>query len=456
MLNLLPSDDSNAENSALDTSVIPLGERALRGVLGHVVAVGDEAETTYLEVKSPLDMNSKATAAKVAKFLLGAANRRPREAARHFHGYAVLVIGVQKNSAPGVLRGTEAHELEDRLRPYLGPQFPAFEFGRVGIDSDHEVLFVIAQPPEDGQTIFPCHKSYQSDDRRDSLEDGAIYVRGTSNTRPARSGEVLALVERVRRGGRPPIDLEVQVVGPICRVNRVDEVLESLRCYEEEQFSKQPTPAEDTSRSALLVLPSSIFGNRKPLSMGDREKALAAWRSKKAEHIAKGREHFLGVGIPGAGVQVVSRDRFVSKPHLTLTFHNCEVLDCLDPDDADFEKVVEPVLGPHVPFPAIFDHSAIRPILRDYPVTWSTHGSDAQVVLTPEAFRPNVVWTSDQDDYVLIARDLQASAVEVSWELTEDGSDTVSRGEVRVPTEPCVDAADVFKSVFVDADEDLS
>ncbi|MFD8472340.1 hypothetical protein ACFV2E_09835 [Streptomyces globisporus] len=456
MSDLLPSNDSDAGNSSLDTSVIPLGERALRGLLGHVVAVGDEAETTYLEVKSPLDMNSKAAAAKIAKFLLGAANRRPREAAQYFHGYAVLVIGVQRDSATGVLRGTEAHELEDRLRPYLGPQFPAFEFGRIGIDSDREVLFVIAQPPQDGQAIFPCHKSYQSDDRRDSLEDGAIYVRGTSNTRPARSGEVLALVERVRRGGRPPIDLEVQVIGPICRVDRVDEVLESLRCYEEEQFSMQSTPAEDTSRSALLVLPSSIFGNQKPLSMEDRETALAAWRSKKAEHIAKGREHLLGVGVPGAGVQVVSRDRFVSKPHLALTFHNCEVLDCLDPEDADIEKVMEPVLGPHVPFLANFDHSAIRPVLRNYPVTWSNHGSDAQVVLTPEAFRPNVVWASDQDDYVLIARDLQASAVEVSWELTEDGSDTVTRGEVRVPTGRCTDAADVIKSVLVDVDEDLS
>ncbi|MFF5728054.1 hypothetical protein [[Kitasatospora] papulosa] len=455
MLDLLPSDDSDAGNSALDTSVIPLGERALRGVLRHVVAVGDEAETTYLEVKSPLDMNSKATAAKVAKFLLGAANRRPGEAARYFHGYAVLVIGVQTDGALGVLRGTEAHELEDRLRPYLGPQFPAFEFGRIGIDSDHEVLFVIAQPPEDGQTIFPCHKSYQSDDRRDSLEDGAIYVRGTSNTRPARSGEVLALVERVRRGGRPPISLEVQLLGPICRVDRVDEILESLRCYEEEQFSKQPTPAEDTVGSTLLVLPSSVFGNPKPLSIEDREQALAAWQSKKAEHIARGREHFLGVGMPGAGVQVVSRDRFVSKPHLILTFHNCEVLDYLDPNDAEFEKVVEPVLGPHEPFLASFDHSTIRPLPRGYPVTWSTHGEHAEVVLTPESFRPNVLWTSDQDDYVIIARDPHASSVEVSWELTEDGNDAVTRGEFRVPTDPLVDAADLFKSVFLNTDEDL-
>ena len=450
----LPSDDPDAGNSALDTSVIPLGERALRGVLGHVVAVGDEAETTYLEVKSPLYINSKATAANIEKFLLGAANRRPGEAARHFHGYAVLVIGVQKNSAVGVPRGTEAHELEDRLRPYLGSQFPAFEFGRVGIDSDHEVLFVIAQPPEDGQTIFPCHKSYQSDDRRDSLEDGAIYVRGTSNTRPARSGEVLALVERVRRGGRPPIDLEVQVLGPICRVDRVDEVLKSLRCYEEEQFSKQPNPDEDTRGSALLTLPSSVFGNPKPLSRQDREQALAAWRNKEAEHIAEGREHFLGVGMSGAGVQVVSRGRFVSKPHLIVTFHNCEVLDYLDPDAADLEKVVEPVLGRHMSFLPSFAPSAIRPIPRGYPVTWRTHGGDVEVVLTPESFRPNAVWTSDQDDYVIIAKDPEASSVEVSWELTEDGNDAVTSGEFRVPTEPLVDAADLFKSVFLSTDED--
>ncbi|MEV5104750.1 hypothetical protein ACFQ7G_04030 [Streptomyces massasporeus] len=415
-----------------------------------MVAVGDEAEATYLEVKSPLDMNSKATAAKIAKFLLGAANRRPGEAARHFHGYAVLVIGAQENSAPGVPRGTEAHELEDRLRPYLGPQFPAFEFGRIGIDSDHEVLFVIAQPPEDGQTIFPCHKSYQGDDRRDNLEDGAIYVRGTSNTRPARSGEVLALVERVRRGGKPPIDLEVQLLGPICRVDRVDEILESLRGYEEEQFTKQPTPAEGTFASTSFRLASNVFGS--PVSAEDREQALAAWQSKKAEHIAKGREHFLGVAMPGAGVQVVSRDRFVAKPHLILTFHSCEVLDYLDPDDADFEKAVEPVLRPHNPFSPSFDYSAFRPLPRGYPMTWSTHGEDAEVVLTPESFRPNIPWTSDQDDYVIIARDPQASSVEVSWKLTEDGNDAVTSGELRVPTEPLVDAADLFKSVFLGKD----
>lgn len=449
MPNLSPPDDSDAMASALDTTVLPLGERALRGILDHVIAVGDEAEATYLEVKSPLDLSSKATAAKIAKFLLGAANRRPHEAARHFHGYAVLVIGAQKASAPGVPRGTEAHELEDRLRPYLGPQFPAFEFGRIGVGSDQEVLFVIAQPPEDGQSIYPCHKSYQGDDRRGSLEDGAIYVRGTSNTRPARSGEVLALVERARDGGKPPIALEVDLVGRVHRVDRVNEVLEQLRSYQEEQFGKEPKPEEKSSFApASFQMASSMFGIPKPLSAQDREVALAAWHSKKAEHIAKGREHILGVGLSGAGIRVVSRNRFVARPHLTMTFHGCELLDHLDQDDADFEKAVEPVLRKQHALGQSFDPSVLRFSPRDYPVAWGNRGEDAEVVLTPESFRPNAPWTSDQDDYVIVARDPGARAVKVSWALTEDGNDGVTTGEFQVPTDELIDAADLFKSVF--------
>ena len=63
---------------------------------------------------------------------------------------------------------------------------------------------------------------------------------------------------------------------------------------------------------------------------------------------------------------------------------------------------------------------------------------------------PNVPWSSDQDDYVIVARNPGASSVEVSWILTEDGNDTVTTGEFLVPTKELVDAADLFKSVFFD------
>lgn len=381
----------------------------------------------------------------LAKFLLGAANRRPQEAARHFHGYAVLVIGALKGGAAGVQRGIEPHELEDSLQAYLGPQFPAFELGRIGVDAANEVLFVIAQPPRDGQTIFPCHKGFQGGNPRDSLVDGAIYVRGTSNTRPARSGEVLALVERARGGGRPPIDLKVEVFGPVSRVDCVDEVLERLYEYEEEQFSK-PQQLVEGRGSALLA--ASVFGRTKPLSPEERAERLDAWRNKKSAHISQGREYFLGVSLPGAGIKVVSRDRFVDKPQLIVTFHGCEAIDHREPDDADYSKLVEPVVRQQNSYGIGFDPTNYRISPRGYPVAWGNRGEDAEVVLTPDSFRPNVPWESDRDDYVILARDSQAETVTVSWVLTEDGNDALATGDLEVPTGDLVDATELLKSAF--------
>lgn len=448
----MPADPAAAppepKRATLATDLIPLGERALQGILDHVIAVGDEAETTYLEVKSSLDLGSKAGVAKVAKFLLGSANRRPHEAARHFHGYAVLVIGAQKGGAQGVPRGVEAHELEDRLRPYLGPQFPAFEFGRIGVDAENEVLFVIAQPPLEGQAIFPCHKSFQDEDRRNSLDDGAIYVRGTSNTRPARAGEVLALVERARGGGKPPIHLDVDILGSIGRVDRVDEVLERIYEFEEEKFAKHEEPAQGSFASTSALLASSILSGGRPQTPEERAERLQAWRNERSAHLAQGREHFIGVGLPGVGIRVVSRDRFVAKPHLILTFHDCEVADFVELEDADYENLVEPVMRRQEPFGIRTAHDALRLRPREYPVSWSNRDSDAEVVLTPESFRPNVPWTSDRDDYVILAKDPQAVSVSVTWVLTEDGNDTVTRGQLQVPTAELIDAADLVKSAF--------
>lgn len=448
---MLPSDESVVCSSTLDTSIIPLGERALRSILDYVVAVGDEAESAYLEVKSSLDMKSKATMVKIVKFLLGAANRRPKEAARYFQGYAVLVIGAQKGGALGVPRGTEAHELEDSVRPYLGPQFPAFEFGRIGVNSDHEVLFVIAQPPQEGQTIFPCHKSYQGSDRHDNLEDGAIYVRGTSNTRPAHSGEVLALVERARGGdSKKPIDLRVELVGQVHRVRCVKELLEYLLDLQEKKFLEESEiDKSDFFASGSLHLPPSVFGGLRPLSAEERKKALDSWRHKNVEHVEKGREYFLGIVLSGAGIRVVSRDRFIAKPHLTVTFHGCEVFDYLDQGESNFDRMVEPVLQKQDLLGISSRPPYLRVDLSDGPVVWRNQAEDAEVVLRLESFRPNTPWTTSQDGYVILARDPDVRSVKVSWSLTEDGNDNVVIGEFQVVTEKPVDAAELFKRVFL-------
>ncbi|WP_200900780.1 hypothetical protein [Pseudarthrobacter siccitolerans] len=83
------------------------------------------------------------------------------------------------------------------------------------------------------------------------------------------------------------------MLGPICRVDRLEEVLESLRDYEEEQFRKEPELAEDAFASTPIRLASSVFGGTAHLTAEDREEALAKWWNGKTEHVARGREHFM-------------------------------------------------------------------------------------------------------------------------------------------------------------------
>ncbi|MGO1971599.1 MAG: hypothetical protein ACTH2Q_01445 [Propionibacteriaceae bacterium] len=434
---------------SLDTNVIPLGERAWRNILNHAMAVGDEAETTYLEVKSDVDVTTKIGIAKVARFLLSAANRLPKQAARHFHGYAVLVIGVRKDEAVGVNRGVEPHDLENSLRPYLGPQFPGFEFGRIGVDDDREVLFVVAQPPQDGQPIFPCHKEFQGEKGQDNLADGAVYVRGASNSRPARSGELLGLVERARGGGKPPIDMDIQVLGTINRVELVDEVLRNLYRHAENEFNKQRTTPTD---APVSMFPPQLPGFRsQPLSTEERAERLAQWQRHLQANLSKGRERLLGAGLPGTGLRVVSLDRSISRPELIVTFHDCEAFRHRNLEDVRFEQVIKPVLRQENPHGRMqFDHNALQPARGNHPIAWQNRGHNVEVTLTPESFRPNTPWTSDQDDYVIVTRDPNTTSVSVTWTLTEEGNDDVSRDEFEESAGGVVDARELFKRMFLE------
>ncbi|MFK0244065.1 hypothetical protein ACIQUM_05150 [Amycolatopsis azurea] len=428
----------------MDTNVAPLGERILRSVLDHVVAIGDAAETSYLEAKSTVDITSKTGLVKVAKFLLACANRLPEDAARHLKGYAVLVIGAQQGEAGGVARGAEPHELADRLRPYLGATFPGFEFGRIGVEGDLEVLFVVGLPPEDGQPIFPCHKAYGVPGE-DQLVNGAIYVRDHSNTRTANAGEIMALVERARGVPRPPIALDIGLLGSISRVGRVAEVLDRLYDFEEQRYLEPPS--KEKAPPPGFALPG-LFGDTVTSTAEDRAARIDAWRQARPAYVEAGRAHLFGVALDGVGVRVVSRDRFVARPEIVLTFHDCEIVDFAERDDADLSLLVEPVRGRETPHWGMVDPGASRITPRDYPV-WDQRGMNAEVTLTPESLRPNVGWSTDQDDYVIVARDPQTTSVRVTWVLTEDSSDLTTRGEMAVPVGPLVDAAELVKMAFL-------
>ncbi|MCR3721201.1 MULTISPECIES: hypothetical protein [Prauserella salsuginis group] len=304
----------------------------------------------------------------------------------------------------------ELHELADRLRPYLGATFPGSEVGRVSVEGDREVLFVIGLPPEDGQPIYPCHKAHGVPGE-DQLADGAIYVRDHSNTRTANAGEIMGLMERARGVPRHPITLDIDLLGTIHRVDRVSETLDRLYDLEEQRYIESSSKEKRPPLPGYI--PSGLFGDTVMPTTEDRATRLDVWKQARPEHIEAGRARLLGVALGGVGPCVVSRDRFVARPEIILTFHDCEV---------------------------------------GYPVGWGQRGKNGEVTLTPESLRPNVEWRTDVDDYVVVARDPQATSVLVTWVLTEDSSDLTTRGEIVVPAGTLVDAAELVTRTFLNED----
>ena len=105
--------------AAIDLARAPRGELAAAHLVTAVADTGDLAERHYLELKGPPDLATKVNKAKVAKFILGAANRLPDRAAEAFEGYGVMIVGITKQGIEGV-PPIEMLALSQVIQPFLG------------------------------------------------------------------------------------------------------------------------------------------------------------------------------------------------------------------------------------------------------------------------------------------------------------------------------------------------
>ena len=80
---------------ALDLSRLPIGHLGWKHFVDEVGTYDDRHERHFLELKSDVPLDSDKNRAKVAKFILGTANRSPDAAASYFDGHALLVLVLQ-------------------------------------------------------------------------------------------------------------------------------------------------------------------------------------------------------------------------------------------------------------------------------------------------------------------------------------------------------------------------
>lgn len=193
----------------LDLTRAPRGELAAAQLVVGAAARGDFAEHHYLELKGPSDLASKVNKAKLAKFILGAANRLPERAAEAFEGYGVMIIGITANGVEGV-PPVETLALSQVIQPFLGAAGPRWDIVRVPVEeSPNQVIVILVDPPQIGQSPFICRSNGEG------LQSGRIYFRGDGETREATADEVDLLMARGRAKPTDPVELEVSIVGTV-------------------------------------------------------------------------------------------------------------------------------------------------------------------------------------------------------------------------------------------------
>lgn len=186
----------------LDTHLDPTRADDLEELLEWAYKNDDKSvETHAIEVKSTLNFTDKAekkkSYAKIIKFILATSNRSEELAIRDFHGYAVMIIGVEQGKVQGVKEGPEEKDFKNFARPYFGVNTPSFHFRYVTFH-EKQILLVLIDPPVLGQPVYICSKDFPNE----GLKDGYVFYRGSNETSLATSAELRGIIVR-SHGGVP-------------------------------------------------------------------------------------------------------------------------------------------------------------------------------------------------------------------------------------------------------------
>lgn len=442
----------------LDITRAPRGVLAAQALVAAVAEQGDFAERHYLELKSTLNLSTKRDKEKIAKFILGAANRMPDVAATAFEGYGVMIIGVAQGAVTGI-PPVEMMEISKVIQKYVGAAGPRWDIVWVPVEgSTNQVLVIIVDPPKLGQGPFPCRAS------GDSLKDGRIYIRADGETREANSEELDLLVQRGSVGVQVEVDFAVEVLGEIASVtvdeeNTVDEYLSKMRARLIDAMPRpEPRSTDAASLTGGLAGLSAYRAAIDGLSLVDSAlmeperrteeeyiESIDRWESRFRAAWKAALSKIASSQLRPAVIRVMNRT--------TTFFHDVEVnlhlegdifaVDYSEPEWADDFSGLE---LPHPPrkwgpaqrllgIPNYVNMSQLyTPGAMPYvsPSISYKNGGSVDLNLEVGELRPRGIYESEDEEIVLVVADRSLTSIRGTWELTARDHNDVYTGEIDV------------------------
>lgn len=455
----------------LDLSHAPTGELSATRLVHAVAGSDDRVERHYLEVKGPLDVTSRSAAAKIAKFILGAANRQPHVASTAFEGWAVMIIGVSQGSIVG-MPPVEMMELDRLVEPYVGVRGkgPLWDVVRVQVpESDHEVLLVVVSPPTVGQPMYVCRAN------GDGITSGRIYMRADGETREANADEIDLLVERSRVTSVSEVNFEVEIVGGVIPYVFDEEATleEYLSLNKRALFDAEKAPqsiasgglksVRDSTAASLVGAISFAF----PPIAEDRSSqayraAISSWEAGFRERWAPAVVEYLGQLLPTMEVRITNRAKTFFEDvelhlHLEGDVKGTEILQELARRPKDFDLPSPPRPWGDRPNPGPpglkiapdqLHWAAQMP--RSFVASnseWKNSGS-VDCTIDVGDLRPSGTWHHVDDDLVLVLPAGCADSVRVTWRITARGHHDVYEGSFDAPVPTAMDVTPALRGML--------
>src|SRR5690349_2932284 len=173
----------------------------------YIAASPTLQENEHLEWKSGYDLSRRPDAGKMAKQLIGFANRDPGRAQRLTGGYAYVLLGARAGELTGVPLWDSA-DIESWLSRFVPPEL-VYDIHYVDA-AGKDVLVFEVDPPHQGDSIF-CLQASTGEGNK-NLCEGTIYVRRGGKTEVANASEIAMLTARAKSGtAGAELDLELVV-----------------------------------------------------------------------------------------------------------------------------------------------------------------------------------------------------------------------------------------------------
>jgi len=170
----------------------------------YVAATPNLQENEHLEWKSGYDLSTKLGAAKLAKQLIGFANRDPIRAAKLTGGYAYVMLGVEAGQISGI-QVWDSADIENWLAPFVGSDL-IYDVHYVSAQSNDVLVFEV-DPPAQGGEIYALQTT--TGDNKVTLKAGTIYVRRGGKTEIAGPADIKMLTARAQQDDETHLNIEV-------------------------------------------------------------------------------------------------------------------------------------------------------------------------------------------------------------------------------------------------------